>query len=323
MRRTGLALAVGTVSVAVFSGAADAKSHFRYVGKIENLQADARYVAWDRDARTTHVVDTRNGRSFDVPDPAGCEVRRGNSGPYEGGLVDVGGGYLMWRCVDPNSGQEVPGLMRIGEGRVVYAAGVQQLHEAYRTDAASVNFTAVGRHWIQWYASYNHYSKDVFLNWRTGDRQEDRDSDGSVPNLDDPQLVQRLCPPLARRANPDYDEFTAPFKPFDYEEPYGVTEAGGKSKVLLLERCGRDHHALVSRCDRGGCTSLDLFARVATWAEGHDVYAYSIRSRRRRRLGRINLHLIAPLVVFHTRTRVYAHDPVSSRTYVARLPRAG
>jgi hypothetical protein len=181
--------------------------------------------------------------------------------------------------------------------------------------------TGAGRHWISGDGATSHGGSATFLNWRTGRVAADVSSiyepgntARAVPDLNTADLWRPMCSPLRRRSA--YDPKTGNttdgggvWRRYQYRPPLGLTTS--RTGRILLQRCGRQRVATLSRC-RKGCGFAQLGGGIVTWWEGHRAYFYRARSRCRR-----SWDIPAPVshlaAVAHTSGRVFVStiDPVS------------
>jgi hypothetical protein len=96
-----------------------------------------------------------------------------------------------------------------------------------------------------------------------------------VEDLDDPGLARALCSPLARRENPDLDDYFdwRPYLPYQYDGRFGLTTEGSR---WVLDECGRPG----SRALPEGIVSASLVAGRVTWVDRGRVVVYDARTRR-------------------------------------------
>src|SRR5260370_25075728 len=66
----------------------------------------------------------------------------------------------------------------------------------------------------------------------------------------------------------------APFLPFQHVAPYALSYTY-QGQSLWLQRCGQARRVRVADCP-GGCSSLQLTRRAATWIRGPRAYEYGL-----------------------------------------------
>jgi hypothetical protein len=216
--------------------------------------------------------------------PAGCSALPNRS---DGGLVAVGGGYLLYVCRGAGSPGDLV-VQAIATGRYRTVAGQATLTSG--EDGSGPLFYAVGAYWLGGHIA-NHVG-DLFLmdlQWRTGVQFGfPRHTLGrhQIEALDTPRLRRPLCAPLRRRG-PTLSHGggrSSYYLPLAYEPPWAaeVTEgsAGARAR-LALRRCGS---ARARTLDRGPVSQLQGGGGVFTWVVPNGatfaVKAYSTAKRR-------------------------------------------
>lgn len=237
--------ATGALSAAMPAAAEARAPAWRPLGTaiMPAVSDDSRWVAWQPDAARTALLDTRTGRRSSVPTPPGCASRDGADG-----IVDLGGGQLLWRC----------GLLLDLATRAVHApAGLP----------AWLTADAVGSQWIHGTVFDYHAAVGHYINWHTGeDRIDIRDYGLPGPHITPPLATQvadlslpglnrSLCAPLRRdRAAPaDPGNVNGPpYLGFQYAPPYGISDlvegSGGIARQPPLRRCGSPKAVPIPRC---------------------------------------------------------------------------
>jgi hypothetical protein len=278
-------------------------------GDAQLLRSDGvRFVTLQRGSSSapTWVFDTLGGRRFRPPRPSpGCRS-----------VVDVGGGFALWRCVDRYM------LTEFATGAVREPAGwgaVEAMETPSRPDYFCVAFL-IGRFWLRGACVGPGGTEDpFFLNHRTGRliTQPAGVFNSHWINLDYAGLVTPRCAPVRQgwlhTSLPPFTLGTLAWRHDEYE--------GLEYGEIRLGRCGERRADIVSRCPaNNNCAAVQLGSRYVTWAEGNRVFAYLPRGRRR--------VLVAPapagsricerpVGVVHTCDRVFAQW--TDALYVARF----
>src|SRR5436309_1184233 len=201
MTRTALAL-LAIVCTAIVPMKAEGKPRPHFVGTAGPAYTDGSRYAVIRDGTGLRLRDDRQARSFHVERPAECQ------------FADVGAGEVLWACEPKDSypaPEQYPMVYDIASGVTQRAAGAEKVTERARASGAdSVRFDEVGRHWIFGSIDGYRYYLPFWLNWRTGEYREGDQGDAqSLPDLDQPELVRRMCPPLMRRSSYDPEDTEA------------------------------------------------------------------------------------------------------------------
>jgi len=277
-----------------------------------SLSSDgARWAEWALPGEGgTRVFDAATGSTRTVPSPEGCED-----------AAAVGGGQLMFGCVDAEGHTEV-GLYALGDGtlrRIALPAEVTRNEDG----SNRVGLSRVGRAWIAGGSPPSGAEKALprsfYFNWRTGayrtqressqfqrvDRRRDRYAD-----LDADGLVRPLCR-AARERRGDGTALLQVVGRRVLKSALGlrVDTCGGRR--INITGCGW------RRGDYYDCGTRQLGSRWVVWTEAGRARAYDLRrsrSYRTRRLGRTD-----DVRAAHVRGALFVE--AGGRIYRAKLPR--
>lgn len=277
MRRTRAVTAACVAAALVAatpSGASQAHLHPVALGEVDYarpLSDGVRYVAWTMPGlpATTHLEDTKTAQRRDFPSPP-C-VDAPTQPAY---LVDVSAGELLYRCFTHAILYDIAD----GSARTIAPPGFADLGPW-----ATYAFTAVGAHWVGGYVTSPRITAPGLSEAFFVDRGTDAVVRNPMPtaeqviDLDEPGLLEGLCPPMRRAAQPGSDEPS----PLTYAPPYGIDPTSSGSRPLELQRCGRSP-IRVSACRRS-CQAPQLTARVLTWSDRSWIHAYFPATGRRAR----------------------------------------
>ena len=279
-RRIALAL----VCLAATPAGAAAEPAFEPVGAAaaRTLSADARHAAFELADGSVRLYDTRTGRVTTHPRPRpDCR------------FVDVGGGKLLWTC----GGWPIHVVvLKIRTGQV-------KERDVYPGEVGG-SVTEVGTYWLKGTGS-DHRGGQHTTWWSLADNRlvVDR-GDGAaryVDDLDLPRLTRRMCSPLRKQPNPDYDldwDY-AEYLPYQYDGGFGLYFDQGR---WTLDRCGRGSYALLP----AGAGAARLTAGRVTWTKGRQVAAYDAPRRRSLRWGLAQIDPAATRArVAHTRHAIF------------------
>jgi hypothetical protein len=281
-------------------------------GDAQLLRSDGvRFVTLQRDSSSapTWVFDTLAGRRFRPPRPSpDCRT-----------VVDVGGGFALWRCVDRYM------LTDFATGAAREPVGWAAVEAMDGMEGPDYQCYAwrIGRYWLQGSCDGPGGTYDpFFLNHRTG-RLITQPAGGWEPfdrfNVDYAGLVTPRCAPVRR----GWLHISQP--PFTLQALFWRSTVGGLglgNGVIRLWRCGEQRADTVSRCpaNPNDCAAVQLGSRYVTWAEGNRVFAYLPRARRRVLVAPAPAGIIGeerPVDVVHTCDRVFAQW--TDALYVARF----
>jgi hypothetical protein len=277
-----------------------------------------RYGAVETLEGATRVFDTRLGGAYVARPPAGCR------------MTGLGGGQLVYHCVDPRSGEVVPRLLDLRTGRIRLPAGLDALRRA-----GADQFLDVGARWLFAIHSEQSGTQEFYLDWRSGELREDPiSSDRQIADLDARSLVRRLCSPLrVREASPGGSNL-AIAGVFDVEGPWAQRWVEREDGFTLqLQRCGRRNRSIVRCGDRPttACFGGQLASGLLSWTAGGRAWVLRYARGTRYRAARAFRPARGfPVVeVRHTARRVFVSVPTRRRegaynnhewqSYVARL----
>lgn len=298
------------LAAAAPAAAAAGQLRLRPLADGHGLSSDgARWAAWALPGEGgTRVFDAATGSTRTVPPPQDCED-----------AAAVGGGQLMFRCVDAEGHTEV-GLYALADGtlrRVALPAEVKPWEDASNRAALS----RVGRAWIAgaFPASGDEQfpPRSFYLHWRTGRYRTQRESSrfqrldhrrDRYADLDAGGLVRPVC----RAARERRGDGTALLQVVGRRVLKSVTFG------LRVDTCG-GRRIKITRC--GGedydCGTEQLGSRWVVWTEAGRARAYDLRRSRfyrTRRLGRTD-----DVRAAHVRGALFVQ--AGGRLYRAKLPR--
>ena len=212
-----------------------------------------RWAVYEPTAGVTRIMDTVKGTSVSRPDPEGCA----------GGLLAVGGGEILYACMDPEcpEGQDMCGVEPKGSYHEIAHLVVEDIvtgaqHPVAGEDdipadnpevSSLSNFNALGSQWLVGALDMYHGGEVFFLNWHSGrilaEESEPKSAAVDFENLNREGLLQPMCSPLARGFAPlvELSFNTEFFVPSEYAPPFLLQErfkAGPRDYHLYLSRCG-------------------------------------------------------------------------------------
>ena len=301
------------------------------------LTDGTRWAAFEPSAGTTRVIDARTGRAVDRPNPSGC-------GGFEGGLLAVGGGELLYRCEVASCPHVFFGCPATSgaywEARYV----VEDIASAREYEISRLPFDpegpqlhSIGSEWSSGEAVAYKYRDRFYVNWHTGQATKSVASGSDVIDLGDPGLTRALCRPLTRALSREGLDRQVEREPA-YAPPFPVEEKGLEPVQLTLLRCGARREEDLPG-SRNGAVWLQLGGAVVSWiAPGKNnsaaMYATRLDSHGAQWHGTIRL-LLGPKytsepgamhwygwTLQHTATTVYQSDSAQGHQtiYAARLP---
>lgn len=153
-------------------------------------------------------------------------------------------------------------------------------------NADNVALVDVGRAWLRFRVSGNHFGMSVYVRLAGGGGIVDAPNQigmTQVPALDRSSGTVSICSPLRRSVEPQdqligQTDYYAPFlyaKPWAIDAP-AITATSGTS-AIVLRRCGTKKAVVLCRAS---CSAPDLGGRLATWSQGDRAYIRDLATRR-------------------------------------------
>jgi hypothetical protein len=250
-------------------------------------------------------MDTVKGTSMTRPDPEGCA----------GGLLAVGGGEILYECVDSECPEqqvvtclipELKGLDRqivrlvvvdIATGMQHPVAGENDIPSGGPPTGSPSTFNEVGSQWLAGNTNIYHAGGIFFLNWHSGrlfwEEEEPDTASRDFEDLNSEELLQPMCSPLMRGLAPPIElrSNTKFVKSSDYAPPFLVEERfkpGPSDYRLYLRRCGSPHQELIGSSkspDQGVGVGAGLQASGGVLSYGLG-YLWHLDARERPWIGR-------------------------------------
>jgi hypothetical protein len=173
-------------------------------------------------------------------------------------------------------------LLDLSSGAIAPVRLTPEVAKALESELGT-SITAVGRRWLTFTLSGDHYTIERYWSRTTGRLFDGGAGARDAIDLDAQTPVVPLCRPVKRPGNPDRSDAALPFLPIQRTGRWTVFARMGATRVtgLYAWRCGHRKPVRISACPHRSCLQFAVRSNLVAWTSDRGVRTMDLATGRR------------------------------------------